>query len=226
MVPLVPADLPSASRRGPRSTGSSGRTPTRPHSTPPSSPRSAGWVAGGGRLVIIGGTGGPAVLAGLPDELLPYRPTSTLDIDPTVLRSFLGGLPSDAAPMTALAGSLAHGRGAGDLFRPRDRGRHAVRGRHGHDPRLRPDDVVARRGQHVRHAALAPAAAAARGRQRRAHDRFDDRPGCDEPAEPRTAADRRADRAARRVHPPDRPVNYLVLRWLDRRSGPGSRFRR
>ena len=69
-----------------------------------------GWVAGGGRLVIVGGTAGPAVLAGLPDELLPYRPTSTLDIDPEVLRPMLGGLPAEAAPLTALAGDLAHGR--------------------------------------------------------------------------------------------------------------------
>jgi hypothetical protein len=70
----------------------------------------AGWIAGGGRLVIVGGTAGPAMLAGLPDELLPYRPTATLDIDPAVLRPMLGGLPADATPLTAFAGDLAHGR--------------------------------------------------------------------------------------------------------------------
>ena len=39
-----------------------------------------GWVAGGGRLVIVGGTAGPNSLSAFPDALLPYRPTATLDI--------------------------------------------------------------------------------------------------------------------------------------------------
>ena len=68
------------------------------------------WLAAGGRLTILGGTGGPAVLGGFPDELLPYRPAATLDADPATLRSFLGALPGDAATLPALAGTLAHGR--------------------------------------------------------------------------------------------------------------------
>ena len=68
------------------------------------------WVAGGGRLVIAGGTAGPAALTALPDDLLPYRPTSTLDIDPSALRTVLGGVPAGGATLPALAGSLAHGR--------------------------------------------------------------------------------------------------------------------
>ena len=68
------------------------------------------WVAGGGRLVIVGGTAGADALTGFPDELLPYRPTGTLDIDPTVLRSVLGTIPAGATTLTAYAGDLIAGR--------------------------------------------------------------------------------------------------------------------
>ena len=40
----------------------------------------SGWVAGGGKLVIVGGTTGPKALAGFPDALLPYRPDVTTDV--------------------------------------------------------------------------------------------------------------------------------------------------
>ena len=33
-----------------------------------------GWLALGGRLIIVGGTAGPVVLSGFPDEIIPYRP--------------------------------------------------------------------------------------------------------------------------------------------------------
>lgn len=69
-----------------------------------------GWVAGGGRLVLAGGTAGADVLAGLPDELLPYRPTTVRDVDPESLRAFLGGLPETAATLPALAGEEGRGR--------------------------------------------------------------------------------------------------------------------
>ncbi len=69
-----------------------------------------GWLAGGGRVVIAGGTAGPAVLAGLPDDLLPYRPTATLDITPATLAGLLGELPVGATDLPALAGELARGR--------------------------------------------------------------------------------------------------------------------
>ena len=49
----------SASRPGPPSTGWSGRTSTRPTLTPGAARRACGrWIAGGGRLVIVGGTAG------------------------------------------------------------------------------------------------------------------------------------------------------------------------
>src|SRR4029079_8711213 len=40
------------------------------------------WIAGGGRLVIVGGTGAADVLSGVPDDLPPYRPTAPTAADP------------------------------------------------------------------------------------------------------------------------------------------------
>ncbi len=68
------------------------------------------WLAGGGRLVIVGGTAGADSLSGFPDDLLPYRPTSTVDIDPAALRPILGGVPQGAATLTAYAGEPGAGR--------------------------------------------------------------------------------------------------------------------
>jgi hypothetical protein len=69
-----------------------------------------GWVAGGGRLVIVGGTAGPASLSAFPDDLLPYRPTTTTDVAPSSLVALLGELPKDATDLPALSGELAGGR--------------------------------------------------------------------------------------------------------------------
>jgi hypothetical protein len=60
--------------------------------------------------VIIGGTASADALVGLPDEILPYRPTSTLDVDPETLRGVLGGLPASAADVAVLAGDAGRGR--------------------------------------------------------------------------------------------------------------------
>lgn len=68
-----------------------------------------GWLAGGGRLVIAGGTGGPAVLAGFPDDILPYRPTATVDVAPASLTGLVGALPASARDVPALGGTLARG---------------------------------------------------------------------------------------------------------------------
>ena len=51
------------------------------------------WLAAGGRLVIVGGSAGIGTLSALPDDLLPYRPTATLDLDPASLVSLLGPAP-------------------------------------------------------------------------------------------------------------------------------------
>jgi hypothetical protein len=69
-----------------------------------------GWLALGGRLIIVGGTAGPGVLSGFPDAILPFRPTTTDDVAAASLTSMLGGLPTGAADVPALAGSLDHGR--------------------------------------------------------------------------------------------------------------------
>ncbi len=69
-----------------------------------------GWVAGGGRLVIVGGTVGPSSLSAFPDSLLPYRPTATTDIAPAALVSLLGALPEGARDLPALSGELTAGR--------------------------------------------------------------------------------------------------------------------
>jgi hypothetical protein len=69
-----------------------------------------GWLAGGGRLLIVGGTGGPSVLAGFPDDILPYRPTATVDVAPDSLTGLVGKLPVGATDVPALGGSLGRGR--------------------------------------------------------------------------------------------------------------------
>ncbi len=69
-----------------------------------------GWLAGGGRLVIAGGTAGGAMLSGFPDDLLPYRPAATVDVAPESLTALLGSVPADAADLPALAGPLQRGR--------------------------------------------------------------------------------------------------------------------
>jgi len=68
------------------------------------------WLAGGGRLVIVGGSAGIGTLSAFPDDLLPYRPTATLDLDPTSLVSLLGPLPDGATTLPAMAGMLTAGR--------------------------------------------------------------------------------------------------------------------
>jgi hypothetical protein len=68
------------------------------------------WLAGGGRLTIVGGTAGIGLLAGFTDELLPFRPTATVDVDPDVVQGLLGGtIPRGAEPLPALVGTPAPG---------------------------------------------------------------------------------------------------------------------
>ena len=69
-----------------------------------------GWIAGGGRLVIVGGTAGPSSLSAFPDAILPYRPTATTDLAPASLTALLGELPAGATDLPALTGELAGGR--------------------------------------------------------------------------------------------------------------------
>jgi hypothetical protein len=68
------------------------------------------WIASGGRLVIVGGSAGIGTLSAFPDDMLPYRPTATIDLDPANLTTMLGPLPAGAAELPAMAGELARGR--------------------------------------------------------------------------------------------------------------------
>jgi hypothetical protein len=78
--------------------------------TPAQSAALQGWVAGGGRLVIVGGTAGPKTLAGFSDAMLPYRPETTIDVPPASLVGILGGIPDTATTLPGLSGALAGGR--------------------------------------------------------------------------------------------------------------------
>ncbi len=69
-----------------------------------------GWIAGGGRLVIAGGTAGPKSLSAFPDSLLPYRPVVTTEVPTASLSGILGQLPPTATPLPALSGALLEGR--------------------------------------------------------------------------------------------------------------------
>jgi hypothetical protein len=69
-----------------------------------------GWIAGGGRLVIVGGTAGASSLSAFPDAILPFRPTATTDVAPASLSGLLGGLPANATELPALTGTLIEGR--------------------------------------------------------------------------------------------------------------------
>jgi hypothetical protein len=67
------------------------------------------WLAAGGRLVIAAGSAGINTLSSFPDDLLPYRPTATIDLDPSNLVNLLGPLPAGAEILPAMAGELARG---------------------------------------------------------------------------------------------------------------------
>ncbi len=69
-----------------------------------------GWIAGGGRLIIVGGSTGPGALAAFSDDLLPYRPAATIDVAATSLAGLLGAAPADAPDLPALSGALIAGR--------------------------------------------------------------------------------------------------------------------
>ena len=68
------------------------------------------WLAAGGRLVIVGGSAGIGTLSAFPDEILPYRPTATIDVDPSRLTAVLGPVPDGATILPAMAGTLVRGR--------------------------------------------------------------------------------------------------------------------
>jgi hypothetical protein len=67
------------------------------------------WIAAGGRLVVVGGTAGATALTGLPAGILPYRPTTTVDASPADIRTLLGTTAAPAGTYPAMAGTLERG---------------------------------------------------------------------------------------------------------------------
>lgn len=67
------------------------------------------WVAAGGRLVILGGTTGITTLSALPADLLPFQPVQTTTVAPADLTSLLGSLPEGATDTPGLAGTFNRG---------------------------------------------------------------------------------------------------------------------
>lgn len=73
------------------------------------------WLVGGGRLIILGGSGGLGAVARFPDDILPFRPTATVDVPSEALRNLLGPIPDEAGVVPALAGPLLRGRALAGL---------------------------------------------------------------------------------------------------------------
>jgi len=67
------------------------------------------WVGAGGRLVVVGGSTGTTTLGAFPPDLLPFQPTGTVDVPPADLSGLLGSLPTDATALPAVAGLLDSG---------------------------------------------------------------------------------------------------------------------
>jgi hypothetical protein len=67
------------------------------------------WVAAGGRLVILGGTTGITTLSALPADLLPFQPVQTTTVAPADLASLIGSLPDAATDTPVLAGTFTRG---------------------------------------------------------------------------------------------------------------------
>lgn len=70
------------------------------------------WVGAGGRLTILGGTTGTSTVRGFNRDqqiLLPFDPQKTIDVPAADLNGLLGTLPSTAAAVPSLAGTLDHG---------------------------------------------------------------------------------------------------------------------
>lgn len=67
------------------------------------------WLALGGRLVILGGSSGVTTLGGFPDDLLPFRPSGTVDAAPADIASLLGAAPGVTGTLPAIGGTLIEG---------------------------------------------------------------------------------------------------------------------
>ena len=179
-----------------------------------------GWVAGGGRLIIAGGTAGPSSLSAFPDALLPYRPTATTDVAPSSLVALLGEVPDDASDLPALSGKLAAGRALATVGGQTVAAERAYGGGAVTLDRLRPDGQVAERHERGRRPLASAHPDAVGGR----------RPGAATTARssrrqrscrrPRPSACRRPHRTPGRLHPADR-ADQLPDPQADSTAGMG-----
>jgi hypothetical protein len=67
------------------------------------------WLGLGGRLVILGGSTGATTLGSFPDSILPFRPSRTVDVTAADLTSLMGASSVVAGPLPALGGTLIQG---------------------------------------------------------------------------------------------------------------------
>ena len=67
------------------------------------------WVMLGGDLVVLAGTTGTSTFGAFPDGLLPYRPSTVVDVAAPELEPLLGRLPPALPALPALVGRLEHG---------------------------------------------------------------------------------------------------------------------
>ena len=67
------------------------------------------WIGAGGRLTILGGTTGFATVDGFGADVLPFDPSRTVDAAVADIASLVGQPPAGATPVPALAGTLMRG---------------------------------------------------------------------------------------------------------------------
>jgi hypothetical protein len=81
------------------------------------------WVGLGGSLTLLGGSTGTTTLGDIPRDLLPYRPARVVDVATSDFAGLLGDLPADTGPVPAVAGDLLCGTalaaGGGDVIAAR-----------------------------------------------------------------------------------------------------------
>jgi hypothetical protein len=67
------------------------------------------WLGAGGRLVVVGGTTGLSTVSGFPEDLLPFIPRATVDVPVAELTPVVGRAPSGMTSVPALGGMLRQG---------------------------------------------------------------------------------------------------------------------
>jgi hypothetical protein len=67
------------------------------------------WLATGGSLLVIGGSLGSTMFTGFPADLLPFQPSTAVEVSTVDLTALFGRLPTGAAPLPALTGSPVNG---------------------------------------------------------------------------------------------------------------------